>query len=241
MQIDVITIFPELFAGFVTESLMGRAVKAGIVKIAVHNLRDWAANRHHVVDDTPFGGGGGMVLLAGPLVEAAESVVNGSLRYTVVVPTARGPRFDQAVADRLAGCAQLIFACGHYKGIDERVFEILSPQRYSIGDYVLTGGELPAMVMIDAVVRRISGFMGNADSAADDSFAAAAKKPEGRLLGPPVYTRPAVYRSLAVPEVLVSGNHAMVEKWRQEQALLATKKYRPDLLSESGEGPQPKE
>jgi len=229
MQIDVITIFPELFAAFTTESLMGRAVEAGIVRIAVHNLRDWTTDRHHVVDDAPFGGGGGMVLMAEPIVMAVESLANGSQPYTVVVPTARGPLFDQTTANRLAECGRLIFVCGHYKGIDERVYEILSPERYSLGDYVLTGGELPAMVMIDAVVRRIPGFIGNTDSAADDSFAVPDDRLAARLLGPPVYTRPAAYRGLAVPEVLISGDHAKVRQWRQEQARIATKKFRPDL------------
>ena len=231
MQIDIVTIFPELFAPFVSGSLMGRAIEAGTVKIAVHSLRDWTTDRHHVVDDAPFGGGGGMVMLAEPIVMAVEDLAAGSSSPAVVIPTARGPLFDQTAADRLATEERFIFVCGHYKGIDERVFEILSPQRYSLGDFVLTGGELPAMVMIDAAVRRIPGFIGNADSAADDSFAALDDQTQTRLLGPPVYTRPAEFRGHEVPEVLISGHHARVGQWRREQALSATRKYRPDLLA----------
>lgn len=233
MRIDVITIFPKMVSAFLSESLMGRAKETGMVDARVHNLRDWTTDQHHVVDDTPFGGGGGMVLMAGPVIEAVESLADSAPSATVIIPTARGPLFDQRAADRLAEHENLVFVCGHYKGIDERVFEILNPQRFSIGNYVLTGGELPAMVIIDAVVRRIPGFIGNADSAADDSFATADKPAAGILLGPPVYTRPAVYRGLAVPEVLISGHHANVEKWRNEQAITATEKYRPDLMTVS--------
>ncbi len=229
MRIDVVTIFPEMFSAFLSESLMGRAAEAGIVRARAHNLRDWTTDKHHVVDDTPFGGGGGMVLMAGPVVDAIESLANGSPSTAVIIPTARGPLFDQQAADRLAKNERLIFVCGHYKGIDERAFEILKPSRFSIGNYVLTGGELPAMVMIDAIVRRIPGFIGNADSAADDSFAPDQKATDRLTLGPPVYTRPGVYRDLAVPEVLISGHHANVEKWRREQAVHATRQFRPDL------------
>jgi len=236
MRIDIITIFPELFTAFLSESLMGRAKDAGIVQAQAHDLRKWTTDKHHVVDDAPFGGGGGMVLMAGPIVDAVESLANGSLPTTVVIPTARGPLFDQQAADRLAPSERLIIVCGHYKGIDERVFEVLNPQRFSLGNYVLTGGELPAMVMIDAIVRRIPGFIGNADSAADDSFARQ-HETAGVVLGPPVYTRPAVYRNLSVPEILISGHHAQVEKWRREQALSATRSFRPELcrIPEHGE------
>lgn len=233
MRIDVITIFPEMFTAFFGESLMGRARETGIVEAQAHNLRDWTADKHQVVDDTPFGGGGGMVMMAGPIIEAVESLANGAPSTRVIIPTARGPLFNQQAANRLAENERLIFVCGHYKGIDERVFEILNPQRFSIGNYVLTGGELPAMVMIDAVVRRIPGFIGNADSAADDSFATGDEPASPLSLGPPVYTRPADYRGLAVPDVLISGHHAHVKKWRHEQAIAATKTYRPDLTEVS--------
>jgi tRNA (guanine37-N1)-methyltransferase len=233
MRIDVITIFPEMFTAFFGESLMGRARETGIVEAQAHNLRDWTADKHQVVDGTPFGGGGGMVMMAGPVVEAVESLTNGAVPATVIIPTARGPLFNQQAADHLAENERLIFVCGHYKGIDERVFEILNPQRFSIGNYVLTGGELPAMVMIDAVVRRIPGFIGNADSAVDDSFTTGDEPASLLSLGPPVYTRPADYRGLAVPDVLISGHHAHVKKWRHEQAIAATKTYRPDLTEVS--------
>jgi tRNA (guanine37-N1)-methyltransferase len=231
MIVDVITIFPEMFAPFVRVSLMGRAAEAGMVQVQVHNLRDWTTDRHHVVDDTPFGGGGGMVLMAGPIVEAVESLVGDNPSATIVIPTARGPLFDQAAADRLAQQQRLVFVCGHYKGIDERAFDVLQPERFSVGDYVLTGGELPSMIIIDAIVRRIPGFIGNADSAEDDSFNAIDEEFGGRLLGPPVYTRPAEFRGLQVPDVLISGHHARVRDWRREQAVSATREFRPDLLS----------
>lgn len=237
MQIDVVTIFPELFAPFVSASLLGRAVEAGTLRIAVHDLRRWTTDRHHVVDDTPFGGGGGMVLMAEPIVTAVESLTADSPAAVVVIPTARAPRFDQEAADRLAAQPHLVFVCGHYKGIDERVFEILSPERYSLGDFVLTGGEPAAMAMIDAVVRRIPGFIGNADSAADDSFAGCDGQLQTRLLGPPVYTRPAEFRDHMVPEALISGHHARVREWRRLQALEATRKYRPDLLADVADDP----
>jgi len=237
MQIDVVTIFPELFAPFVSASLLGRAVEAGTLRIAVHDLRRWTTDRHHVVDDTPFGGGGGMVLMAEPIVTAVESLTADSPAAVVVIPTARAPRFDQEAADRLAAQPHLVFGCGHYKGIDERVFEILSPERYSLGDFVLTGGEPAAMAMIDAVVRRIPGFIGNADSAADDSFAGCDGQLQTRLLGPPVYTRPAEFRDHMVPEALISGHHARVREWRRLQALEATRKYRPDLLADVADDP----
>ena len=237
MRIDVVTIFPELFAPFVSASLLGRAVEAGSLRIAVHDLRRWTTDRHHVVDDTPFGGGGGMVLMAEPIVTAVESLTADSPSAVVVIPTARAPRFDQEAADRLAAQPHLVFGCGHYKGIDERVFEILSPERYSLGDFVLTGGEPAAMAMIDAVVRRIPGFIGNADSAADDSFAGCDGQLQTRLLGPPVYTRPAEFRDHMVPEALISGHHARVREWRRLQALEATRKYRPDLLADVADDP----
>jgi len=231
MRVEVVTIFPELFVPFTTVSLMGRAAEAGTVQMVVHDLRDWTTDRHNAVDDTPFGGGGGMVLMAGPIVEAVESLTGDGPPATVIIPTARGPLFDQAAADRLAEKEHLIFVCGHYKGIDERAFEILNPERYSVGDYVLTGGELPSMIMIDAIVRRIPGFIGNADSAGDDSFNEMDKALQSRLLGPPVYTRPADFRGKPVPEILISGHHARVREWRRDQALVATRKYRPDLMN----------
>jgi tRNA (guanine37-N1)-methyltransferase len=170
-------------------------------------------------------------LMAGPVVQAVESLTKDESAAAVVIPTARGPLFDQQAADRLARKEHLVLVCGHYKGIDERAFAILKPERYSVGDYVLTGGEVPSMIMIDAIVRRIPGFIGNADSAADDSFTSVDEQLQNRLLGPPAYTRPAEYRGLPVPEVLISGHHARVREWRREQALAATREYRPDLMT----------
>ncbi len=230
MRIDVVSIFPELFGEFFAVSLMGRARESGILATTAHDLRSWTTDKHHVVDDTPFGGGGGMVMMAEPIVTAVEDLRKNSGSAKVIIPTARGPLFKQDDANRLAESEHLIFVCGHYKGIDERAFEILGAERFSIGDYVVTGGELPAMVIIDAVVRRIPGFLGNEDSAAGDSFALTDEQQHTPLLGPPVYTRPAEFRGLTVPEVLISGHHAKVDEWRLAAALKATREYRPDLL-----------
>jgi tRNA (guanine37-N1)-methyltransferase len=226
MKIDIVTAFPGMFAGFVGESMMARALAQGVLSIAVHDLRDYADDPHRSVDDTPFGGGGGMILMAEPIacaVDSLQTASNGSAPAVVIVPTARGQRFDQPTADRLAACARLIFVCGHYTGVDERVFDYLNPMRLSIGDYILTGGELPVMVMVDAIARRIPGFLGNDESGKEDSFVI-----DG--LGAAQYTRPQVWRGREVPPVLISGHHANVRVWRKEDARATTQRFRPELL-----------
>ncbi len=229
MKIDVITTFPDMFSGFLGESMLARGQEQGLVTIDVHDLRNFTDDIHRTVDDTPFGGGGGMILKAEPIVRAVETLqtaANGYGPASVIIPTARGERFTQSVAHTLATHARLIFVCGHYTGIDERVFDYLKPRRMCIGDYILTGGELPSMVMIDAIARRLPGFLGNDDSAKDDSFMA-------DRLGAPHYTRPQEWRGLSVPEVLVSGHHANVEQWRGEMADKTTVKFRPELSADS--------
>ncbi|HOC54903.1 MAG TPA: tRNA (guanosine(37)-N1)-methyltransferase TrmD [Verrucomicrobiota bacterium] len=221
MKIDVVTLFPAMFAGPLDESIIKRAREAGRLDLALHNLRDYAHDRHKTVDDRPFGGGPGMLLKPEPLFEAVEALAHENTRVILVSPAGR--RFDQAVAHELAGFEHLLMVCGHYEGFDERVRERLADDELSIGDYVLTNGALPVMVIVDAVTRLLPGVLGDEDSAREDSFS------QG-LLEYPQYTRPAEFRGMKVPEVLLSGNHAEIARWRAEQARQRTRERRPDLL-----------
>ena len=226
MLVDIVTIFPGFFASPLATGLLGKAGERGLVEVRLHDLRDWASDRHRSVDDTPFGGGAGMVMLPGPWFDALDTLqAEGPARVVLLAPDGR--RLDHAVAQRLAGEPRLVLCCGRYEGIDERVrtrvHEVLS-----IGDFVLAGGETAALVVLDAVARLVPGVMGNASSAADESFAAG-------LLEYPQYTRPAVYRGLEVPAVLRSGDHGAVERWRRQQALERTRRQRPDLLEGTGD------
>ena len=221
MKIDVLTLFPAMFAGPLDESIIKRAREAGRLDLAIHNLRDYAHDRHKTVDDRPFGGGPGMLLKPEPIFEAVESLAREGTRVILLSPAGR--RFDQAVARELAGLEHLLMVSGHYEGFDERVREQLADDELSIGDYVLTNGALPAMVIIDAVTRLLAGVLGDEDSAREDSFS------QG-LLEYPQYTRPAEFRGMKVPEVLLSGNHAEIARWRAEQAQQRTRERRPDLL-----------
>lgn len=228
LTIDVVTAFPAMFTGFLGESLMARGLAQKILQVRVHDLRDWSDDEvHHSIDDTPFGGGGGMILKAEPIARAVEALGGGprSAEVLTIIPTPHGRLFDQDDADLLASKSHVLFVCGHYTGMDERVFDYLHPMRRCVGDYVLSGGELPAMVMIEATARRVPGFLGNEESACNDSFV---RSDSG--LGAPQYTRPAEWRGLKVPAVLMSGHHAQVADWRQEQARDYTEVYRPDLL-----------
>lgn len=229
MRIDVLTLFPEMFEGVFSSSLIGKARERGIVTLATVNFRDFSQNRHKTVDDAPYGGGGGMLLKPEPLFAAVEHIMahaEAGVRPRVILTTPQGETFTQRKARELAGESHLIFICGHYEGVDERVREHLATDELSIGDYVLTGGELPAMVMIDAIVRLLPGVLGNEASAANDSFS------DG-LLEYPQYTRPAEFRGWKVPDVLLSGNHAEIAKWRRQQSLLRTLRRRPDLLEQA--------
>ena len=221
MKIDVLTLFPAMFAGPLDESIVKRARDTGLVDLKIHNLRDWTHDRHKTVDDRPFGGGPGMLLKPEPLFEAIESLKREKTRVILLSPAGR--QFNQAIARELAQRDDLLLVTGHYEGFDERVREKLADDELSIGDYVLTNGALPAMVVIDAVVRLLPGALGDDESSHDESFS------QG-LLEYPQYTRPAEFRGMKVPDVLVSGHHAEIEKWRREQAKARTKKRRPDLM-----------
>jgi tRNA (guanine37-N1)-methyltransferase len=220
MKIDVLTLFPAMFAGPLDESIVKRAREAGLLDLRIHDLRDYTHDRHRTVDDRPFGGGPGMLLKPEPIFEAVEAIAGENTR--VILTTPGGRPFKQAVARELADCESLLIICGSYEGVDERVREALVDEEISIGDYVLTNGALPAMVMIDAVTRLLPGALGDEDSAADESFS------DG-LLEYPHYTRPAEFRGMKVPDVLLSGHHGEIGKWRREQSEARTRRTRPDL------------
>jgi tRNA (guanine37-N1)-methyltransferase len=221
MKIDVLTLFPAMFAGPLDESIVQRARKNGVLELAISNLRDYTHDRHKTVDDRPFGGGPGMLLKPEPIFEAVESLSGERTRVILLSPAGR--KFDQAIARELSQQEHLLLICGSYEGFDERIREQLADDELSIGDYVLTNGALPAMVIIDAVTRLLPGVLGDDESSVDESFT------DG-LLEYPHYTRPAEFRGLKVPDVLLSGNHAEIAKWRAEQARSRTAERRPDLL-----------
>ena len=221
MKIEVLTLFPAMFTGPLDESIIKRARESGKLEFKLHNLRDWTHDRHKTVDDRPFGGGPGMLMKPEPLFEAVESLRGERTRVILMSPGGR--KFDQSIARELAKETDLLLVTGHYEGFDERVRTGLADDELSIGDYVLTNGALPAMIVIDAVTRLLPGVLGDDDSSRDESFS------EG-LLEYPQYTRPAEFRGMTVPEVLLSGNHAEIAKWRREQARLRTVARRPDLL-----------
>ncbi len=230
MKIDIITIFPKMFAPVLNESILKRAQNKRKLKIAIHDLRDYTRDKHRKVDERPFGGGPGMVFRPEPIFEAVESIKKNSkfeIRNSkIILLTPQGKSLDQRLAKKLSKCKHLILICGHYEGVDERVRKKLVTDEVSIGDYVLTCGELPAMVLVDALVRLLPGVLGKDESTHFESFS------QG-LLEYPQYTRPAVYRKMRVPKVLLSGNHKLIEKWRKNKALETTKKNRPDLLERS--------
>ena len=223
MRIDVLTTFPEMFVGPLDSSIAARARASGAVDLCIHNLRDWSDDPHRKTDDEQYGGGHGMVMKAPPILSAAREIASRTeqeTRYVVLSP--QGRLFSQEIAEELAACEHLVLICGHYKGIDERVMEILQADEISIGDYVLSGGEIPAMVVIDAVIRLIPGVVGSMDSVLEDSFTSG-------LLDSPRYTRPQVVEGRCVPQVLLNGNHRGIRAWRLEQAKRRTAERRPDL------------
>ena len=243
MKIDIVTLFPEICHAPLDESMMKRAQEKRIVDIHIHNLRDWTTDKHHIVDDAPFGGGQGMVMKPEPIFAAVEDLRDGkqqtlnaerstsnvqrtkieNRKSKVILMSPAGRRLDQKLATDLSNESHLVVICGHYEGVDHRVIEHLVDLEISIGDYVLTNGAIAAGVLVDAVVRLLPGVLGHEQSAADDSFSAG-------LLEGPQYTRPADFRGWKVPEVLLSGNHAEIAKWRKEQAMKRTRENRPDLL-----------
>jgi tRNA (guanine37-N1)-methyltransferase len=240
MKVDIVTLFPEICRAPLNESIMKRAQKSGIIDLRIHNLRDWTTDKHHIVDDAPFGGGQGMVMKPEPIFAAVEDLKHRTSniehrtsnaeeskienrKSKIVVMSPAGRRFDQQMARELSRESHLIVICGHYEGVDHRVIEHLVDLEISIGDYVLTNGAIAAVVLVDAIVRLLPGALGHEQSAVNDSFSRG-------LLEAPQYTRPAEFRGWKVPDVLLSGNHAEIEKWRKEQALRRTRENRPDLL-----------
>ncbi len=237
MRIDIFTLFPQMFQSVLSAGLFKRATDQNLVRINTHNIRDYTHDRHHTVDDYPYGGGAGMVLKPEPIFEAVETIKSdirqneGVDKIPVILLTPQGRLFSQAIAQELAQQSHLILICGHYEGVDERVAGYLATDQISIGDYVLSGGELAAMIVAEAVIRLVPGVLGSAESTIDDSHTTG-------LLEYPQYTRPDIFRGWAVPEVLLSGNHAQIAKWRREQAIARTLKRRPDLLDKAELSPE---
>lgn len=227
MKIDVLTLFPEMFDGVFGASILGKAKEKGIVSLQAINFRHYANNKHNTVDDYPYGGGGGMVLKPEPVFAAVEDLqMEPNIKPRVILMCPQGETFTQRKAEELSGESHLVLICGHYEGYDERIREYLVTDELSVGDYVLTGGEIPAMTVIDSVVRLLPGVLGNETSAVTDSYSTG-------LLEHPHYTRPPEFRGWNVPDILISGHHAKIEAWRREQSLLRTFSRRPDLLREA--------
>jgi len=228
MRIDVLTLFPEMFSGYLGQSLLKRAVDAGIVEVAVHNIRDWAKGKHRKVDDRPFGGGPGMVLMPEPVVGSVEAVQGqGEAPGHLVYLSPQGRPLDQRIVAELAAHKRLILLCGRYEGIDQRAIDLLAPDELSIGDFILGGGEVAAMVVIDAVVRLVPGVLGDEESYKQDSFFG-----DPPLLVFAQYTRPREFRGMKVPEVLMTGNHEEIARWREQQKIERTRQRRADLLDQ---------
>jgi tRNA (guanine37-N1)-methyltransferase len=236
MRIDVLTLFPGIFDGYLGQSLLKKAIDAKLVDVQLHDIRQWSRDKHHKVDDRPFGGGPGMILQVEPVVECVEAVQQQIVQQQnaaghLVVLSPRGRTLSQRVVEELAAKPRLLLLCGRYEGFDQRVFDILQPDEISLGDYILNGGEAAAMVVIDAVIRLIPGVLGDDESSAHDSFSAG-----NRLLEFPQYSRPREFRGHAVPDVLLSGNHEQIARWRKEQSYLSTRQLRADLLDAKPEG-----
>jgi tRNA (guanine37-N1)-methyltransferase len=225
MRFDVFTLLPEVFPPYLESSILQRARQRGLIEVDVHNIRDWATDKHHVTDDEPYGGGGGMVMKVEPVFAAVESVLGRPPSCPVILLTPQGRPFNQKIAGELSAHPHLAMICGRYEGVDERIREHLATEEISIGDYVLTGGELPALVLIDALARLLPDVLGDPDGAQDDSHASG-------LLEYPHYTRPPEFRGWTVPEILLSGDHARIARWRREQSLIRTLQKRPDMLAQ---------
>ncbi len=223
MRFDIFTLFPEVFNPYFETSILKRAIQNNLVDIQLHNIRDWTTDKHHTTDDTPYGGGGGMVMKPEPVFAAIESVLGTQRVFPSILLTPQGRPYNHKIAKQLAGEDRIALLCGHYEGVDERIREHLVSDEISVGDYVLTGGELAAMIVVDSVSRFLPGVLGDPEGADDDSFASG-------LLEYPHYTRPEDFRGWKVPEVLLSGNHKAIAQWRREQALKRTLLRRPDLL-----------
>lgn len=225
MRFDILTLFPAIFDGYLGQSLLKKAIDAGLVDVQRHDIRQWSRDKHHKVDDRPFGGGPGMILQVEPVVECVEAVQSQAETGHLVVLSPRGRTLTQPLVEELAAKPRVLLLCGRYEGFDERVFDILKADEISIGDYILNGGEVAAMAIIDACIRLVPGVLGDEESSQHDSFSAG-----NRLLEFPQYSRPREFRGQAVPEVLLSGDHEKIARWRQEQSYLSTRKRRSDLL-----------
>jgi len=226
MRFDVLTLFPEIFSGYVSQSLLSKAIENGLVQIDLHDIRKWTLDKHQRVDDRPYGGGPGMVMQVEPVVECVEAVQKtGENPGNLIMLTPTGKPLNQRLVEELVQCPRHILLCGRYEGFDQRVVDILNPQEISIGDYILNGGEVGAMALIDSMIRLVPGVLGDEQSSQDDSFSTG-----NRLLEFPHYTRPRNFRGHTVPEVLLSGDHGEIAQWRQEQSLQRTRERREDLL-----------
>jgi tRNA (guanine37-N1)-methyltransferase len=223
MRFDIFSLFPQVIQPYLDSSILQRARENQLIEVNLHNIRDWTTDKHHVTDDTPYGGGGGMVMKAPPIFDAVESVLGTPPNCPLILMTPQGRPFTTAIARELAAIPHIAILCGRYEGVDERVREHLVTDQISVGDYVLTGGELPAMIVVDAVSRFLAGVLGDPTGAEDDSFS-------NGLLEYPHYTRPEIFRGWGVPPELMSGNHAAIARWRREQSIRRTLKHRPDLL-----------
>jgi tRNA (guanine37-N1)-methyltransferase len=231
LKIDILTLFPEMFKGVFSESIIKRAQEKGLVEIKIHNLRDWAEDKRGTVDDKPYGGGVGMILRADVIDHALNKLKTENIKHNTILLTPQGQTFNQKKAQELAKEKHLIFICGHYEGVDERVREHLVDEEISIGDYVLTGGEIPGMIVVDAIVRLLPGVLEKEEATRYESFQSPVTSHQSPvLLEHPQYTRPEKYKNWKVPELLLSGNHQKIEEWRKKQSLEKTKKRRPDLL-----------
>lgn len=223
MRFDVFSLLPQVLQPYLDASILQRAIQNNLLEVFLHDIRSWTTDKHHITDDTPFGGGGGMVMKPEPIFAAVEDVLGNPPACPVILLTPQGRTYTQQIAQELSAYSRIALLCGRYEGVDERVREHLVTDEISIGDYVLTGGEIPALLLIDSIARLIPGALGDPDGAQDDSFASG-------LLEYPHYTRPAEFRGWRVPDVLLSGNHAKIERWRRDQSLLRTYRRRPDLL-----------
>ena len=230
LRFDVLTLFPEMFPGYLSQSILNKAIKRGLVEIHVHNMRDWASGRHNKIDDTPYGGGPGMVLMVEPVVSCVRDVQNmADEDGQVVLMSPQGQTLKQPLVEKMVENRRMIVLCGRYEGFDQRVIDILKPVELSVGDYILNGGEVASMVVIDSMVRMVPGVLGDEKSNVDDSFSSG-----NRMLEHPQYTKPREFEGHAVPEILLSGNHPKIDQWRKQQSLEKTKQRRADLISLDG-------
>lgn len=228
MRFDILTLFPEMFTGYIGQSILNKSIERGLVEIHVHNMRDWAEGRHNKIDDTPYGGGPGMILMVEPVVNCVRDVQSMAAQPgTVIVTTPQGQRLNQPMVEELAVNERMILLCGRYEGFDQRVIDVLQPLEVSIGDYILNGGEVASMVLVDSLVRMVPGVLGDEKSSWDDSFSRG-----NRMLEYPQYTRPREFEGHQVPEILLSGDHGKIERWRKVKSLENTRDKRSDLLED---------